>query len=79
MEPIVYDTDVMAEFFSHAASVLEHALRCEDPAAAIYGKAGSIINAEVTAGRLTVRSDAMGLAATLLRSIADEAARLAVG
>lgn len=79
MEPIVYDTDVMAEFFSRGASVLEHALRCEDPAAAIYGEAGSIINAEVTAGRLTVRSDAMGSASTLLRSIAEEASRLAQG
>lgn len=79
MEPIVYDVTVMSEFFAYAATVIEQAFQSENPAAALYGKAGSVINAAETNGQLTVTTDGMRLAATLLRSIAEESSQLPPG
>ena len=74
MEPIVYDLEVMHEFFDRAAGILEQAARHEDSAAVLYGRAGIAMNARIRNGRLTVQPDAVNDAATLLRSIATEAA-----
>jgi len=74
MEPIVYDLEVMHEFFDRAAVILEQAARHEDSAAVLYGRAGIAINPGIRSGRLTVQSDAVNDAASLLRSIATEAA-----
>ena len=73
MEPIVYDLDVMAEFFGRAAAILEQSMRQDDSAAVLYGRAGSAMNATITQGRLSAEPDAIVFAATLLRSIAKQA------
>jgi hypothetical protein len=73
MEPIVFDLELMHEFFDHAASILEQAVKTDEPAAVLYGAAGIAMNPRVAGGRLTVEPDAVQAAATLLRGIAKEA------
>jgi hypothetical protein len=75
MEPIVYDLKVMAEFFGYAADVLDQASGTDSPAAAIYARAGGVINPVVMNGRLTVNDDFMASASALLRGIAADASR----
>lgn len=76
MEPIVYDLDVMAEFFSHAATVLDEAAKSPDPAATLYGRAGCVINPGMMNGQLSVRLNELSRGAALFHSIAQEARSL---
>jgi hypothetical protein len=73
MEPIVYDLEVMAEFFGRAAETLERASRHDVPAASLYSSAGIAMNPRIEHGRLTVEPNAIQGAAALLRSISNEA------
>ena len=73
MEPIVFDLEVMHEFFDRAAGILEQAAGSETPAAVLYGAAGIAMNPRAAGGRLTVDLDAIKTAAALLRSIAADA------
>lgn len=77
MEPIVFDLEVMHEFFDRAAGILEQAAGSETPAAVLYGAAGIAINPRAAGGRLTVAPDAIKTAAALLRSIAVDAGSFA--
>jgi hypothetical protein len=73
MEPIVFDLEVMHEFFDRAAGILEQAAGSETPAAVLYAAAGIAMNPRAAGGRLTVDLDAIKTAAALLRSIAADA------
>ena len=73
MEPIVFDLEVMHEFFDRAAGILEQAAKTDESAAVLYTAAGIAMNPRVTEGRLSVEREAVQTAATLLRGIAKEA------
>lgn len=73
MEPIVFDLEVMHEFFDRAAGILEYAAGSNEPAAVLYGAAGIAMNPGTAGGRLTVERSAIQTAAALLRGIATEA------
>ena len=73
MEPIVYDLDVMQEFFGKAAHTLQQAAQSSSPGATLYAKAGIAINPRVIGGRLDAAPESIAMAMNILHGIAAEA------
>jgi hypothetical protein len=73
MEPIVYDLDVMQEFFGKAAHTLQQAAQSSSPGATLYAKAGIAINPRVLDGRLDAGPESIAMAMNILQGIAAEA------
>jgi hypothetical protein len=77
MEPIMYEMAVFAELFGFAADVLERCAQDDDPAAALFSRAGYVVNPRCEHGRLTADQGVMKHYAAWLHSLASDAASIA--
>ena len=77
MEPIMYEMAVFAELFGFAADVLGRCAQDDDPAAALFSRAGYVVNPRCEHGRLTADQGVMKHYAAWLHSLASDAASIA--